>query len=84
MREHWAPGMRDRATGAYRRALELGEERRKINPRDAHMLSYLAGYHAMLGEKQKARLRIDEAEKLALKRSGSLVLRGDGVRANRG
>ena len=62
---YWAPGMRDRATGAYRRALELGEERRKINPRDAHMLSYLAGYHAMLGEKQKARLRIDEAEKLA-------------------
>jgi Flp pilus assembly protein TadD len=43
----------------------LGEEQRKINPRDAHMLSYLAEYHAMLGEKQKAQLRISEAEKLA-------------------
>jgi serine/threonine protein kinase/tetratricopeptide (TPR) repeat protein len=62
---YWAPGMRQRASGAYRKALELGEEQRKINPRDAHMLSYLAEYQAMLGEKQKARLRIGEAEKLA-------------------
>ena len=62
---YWAPGMRDRAAGAYRKALELGEDRRKINPRDAHMLSYLAEYHAMLGEKQKAQSRIGEAEKLA-------------------
>jgi tetratricopeptide (TPR) repeat protein len=62
---YWAPGMRDRAGGAYRKALELGEEQRRVNPRDAHMLSYLAEYHAMLGEKQKAQLRIGEAEKLA-------------------
>jgi serine/threonine protein kinase/tetratricopeptide (TPR) repeat protein len=62
---YWAPGMRERAAGAYRQALELGEEQRRINPRDAHMLSYLAEYHAMLGEKQKAQFRIGEAEKLA-------------------
>jgi Flp pilus assembly protein TadD len=62
---YWVPGMRERAPGAYRRALELGEELRKVNPRDAHMLSYLAGYHAMLGEKAKARKQISEAEKLA-------------------
>jgi serine/threonine-protein kinase len=62
---YWAPGMRERAAGAYRKALELGEERRKINPRDAHMLSYLAEYHAMLGEKAKAQTEIAEAEKLA-------------------
>jgi tetratricopeptide (TPR) repeat protein/predicted Ser/Thr protein kinase len=62
---YWAPGMRDRAPAAYRKALELGEEQRKINPRDAHMLSYLASDHAMLGESQKAQLRIAEAEKLA-------------------
>jgi serine/threonine-protein kinase len=62
---YWAPGMRERAGGAYRKALELGDEQRKVNPRDAHMLSYLAEYHAMLGDKQKAQLRIDEAEKLA-------------------
>jgi eukaryotic-like serine/threonine-protein kinase len=62
---YWAPGMREQAPGAYRKALELGEEQRKINPRDAHMLSYLAEYHAMLGEKEKARKQISEAEKLA-------------------
>ena len=62
---YWAPEMRDRAANAYRKALKLGEEQRKVNPRDAHMLSYLAEYHAMLGEKQKARLRMGEAEKLA-------------------
>jgi serine/threonine protein kinase/tetratricopeptide (TPR) repeat protein len=62
---YWAPGMRERAAGAYRKALELGEEQRKVNPRDAHMLSYLAEYHAMRGEKDKARLRIQEAENLA-------------------
>jgi tetratricopeptide (TPR) repeat protein len=62
---YWAPGMRERAAGTYRKALEVGDEQRKINPRNAHMLSYLAEYHAMLGEKQKAQLRIGEAEKLA-------------------
>jgi serine/threonine protein kinase/Flp pilus assembly protein TadD len=62
---YWTPGMRDRAPSAYRTALALGEEQRKINPRDARMLSYLAGYHAMLGEKSKAQSRIDEAGKLA-------------------
>jgi serine/threonine protein kinase/tetratricopeptide (TPR) repeat protein len=64
---YWAPGLRERAPAAYRKALELGEEQRKINTRDAHMLSYLAGYHAMLGEKEKARAQIEAAEKLAPK-----------------
>jgi tetratricopeptide (TPR) repeat protein/predicted Ser/Thr protein kinase len=64
---YWAPGLRDRAPAAYRKALELGEEQRKVNTRDAHMLSYLAGYHAMLGEKEKARAQIEAAEKLAPK-----------------
>jgi tetratricopeptide (TPR) repeat protein/predicted Ser/Thr protein kinase len=62
---YWAPGLRERAPAAYRQALELGEEQRKINSRDAHMLSYLAGYHAMLGEKDKARSQIEEAQRLA-------------------
>lgn len=62
---YWAPGMRERAGDSYRKALELGEEQRRINPREPHMLSYLAEYHAMLGEKQKAEIRIGEAEKLA-------------------
>ena len=62
---YWAPGMRGKADSAYRKALALGAAERKINPRDAHMLSYLAGYHAMLGETGQARSRIDEALRLA-------------------
>ena len=64
---YWAPGLRERASAAYRKALQLGEEQRKVNTRDAHMLSYLAAYHAMLGEKAKAQSQIQEAEKLAPK-----------------
>ena len=76
---YWAPGMRERAPGAYRRALELGEELRKVNPRDAHMLSYLAGYHAMLGEKGKGPETNQRSGKAGAAGSGSFVLRGDGV-----
>ena len=61
----WAPGMREKAGPAYRKALVLGEAERKINPRDAHMLSYLAAYHAMLGEAGKARGALREALQLA-------------------
>ena len=49
---YWAPGRREQAAEAYRKALQFGEEERKVNPRDAHMLSYLAEYHAMLGRKR--------------------------------
>jgi tetratricopeptide (TPR) repeat protein len=57
----WAPALRDRAGAAYRKALALGEEQRKINPRNAYTLSYLAEYHAMLGEARPAHRRIEEA-----------------------
>ncbi len=62
---YWAPGLRDRAPAAYRKALALGEEQRKVNPRDPSLLSYLAQYHAMLGESRFARQRIDDALHLA-------------------
>lgn len=61
---YWAPGMRDRSTAAYRKALSLGEEQRKVNPRNANLLSYLAGYHAMLGEARPAKEKITEALRL--------------------
>ncbi len=62
---YWAPGRREKSGLAYRKALTLGEAQRKINPRDPHMLSYLAGYHAMLGEAGEAHGRISEALRLA-------------------
>ncbi|HEY4817682.1 MAG TPA: protein kinase, partial [Candidatus Acidoferrum sp.] len=58
---YWAPGMRDRSGVAYRKALSLGEEQRKVNPRNANLLSYLAGYHAMLGEARQAHENIGDA-----------------------
>jgi tetratricopeptide (TPR) repeat protein len=61
---YWAPGMRDRAAAAYRKALTLGEEQRKVNPRNANLLSYLAGYQAMLGEARAANETITEALRL--------------------
>jgi len=51
---YWAPGMREKAPNAYRRAISLAEERLSINSRDGATLGYLAQYHAMLGERQKA------------------------------
>ena len=61
---YWAAGLRQRSPEAYRQAVTLGEEQRKINPRDAHMLSYLGGYYAMLGQAREAHSRIAEALKL--------------------
>jgi eukaryotic-like serine/threonine-protein kinase len=61
---YWAPGMRDRSAEAYRKALSLGEVQHKINPRNANMLSYLAAYHAMLGETRAAHQQIGQALQL--------------------
>jgi tetratricopeptide (TPR) repeat protein len=49
---YWAPGRRQQAAGAYGKAIALGEERRRVNPNDADLLSNLAMYHAMRGEKK--------------------------------
>jgi tetratricopeptide (TPR) repeat protein/predicted Ser/Thr protein kinase len=62
---YWAPGLRERAPAAYRKAVALAEKRRKVNPRDADTLGYLAGYYAMLGEPRQARGLIAEALRLA-------------------
>jgi tetratricopeptide (TPR) repeat protein len=58
---YWAPGRRREATEAYERAINLGEERRRINPNDAQLLSSLAMYHAMRNEKKPALDKLDAA-----------------------
>ncbi|HKS96157.1 MAG TPA: tetratricopeptide repeat protein, partial [Terriglobia bacterium] len=47
---YWAPGMRDKAADAYRQAISLASRDLTVNSRDAKTLSYVAYYHAMLGE----------------------------------
>ena len=51
---HWAPGRRSEAAGAYGRAITLGNEKLRVNPRDAEVLSSLAMYYAMRGERKQA------------------------------
>ena len=52
---HWAPGMRDRAAAAYRRAADLAEEELRIDPRNPETLVQLADCRAMLGDSARAR-----------------------------
>lgn len=73
---HWMPGKRDQAMQAYRRAAELAEKQRALTPRDPSLLSGLAGYYAVLGEKERARALIDESLAIAPKNPRVLYFAG--------
>jgi tetratricopeptide (TPR) repeat protein len=62
---YWIPGRRKEAYDLYRRAAEMAEEKRKINPRDPRLLTSLAGYCAMIDEGDRAVLLIEQALELA-------------------
>jgi eukaryotic-like serine/threonine-protein kinase len=51
---YWAPGRRGEAAATYGKGIALGEEKLRVNPRDAQVLSSLAMYHAMRGERKAA------------------------------
>src|SRR5713226_10184168 len=61
---YWAPGRRAEATVAYGKGIALGEEKLHVNPRDAEVLSSLAMYHAMRGERKPALANLDGALRL--------------------
>jgi Flp pilus assembly protein TadD len=61
----WAPGERETAPAAYRRAVELAEQERKLNPRNASLLARLSDCYAMLGRAREARAALAEALSLA-------------------
>lgn len=69
---YWAPGLKEKAAGAYRKAIELAEKERKVNPRDAGKLAMLAWYHAMLGERAQAHSLLAEALRID-GRSGEML-----------
>jgi Flp pilus assembly protein TadD len=50
----WSEKDKARAPAAYRKAIELAEAELDLNPRDATILSILAGCHAKLGNSEKA------------------------------
>lgn len=58
---YWAPGEREKAKKAYQHAIELAEQVLTVNPKDADVLSQLAGYYAMVGERKRSESLIKKA-----------------------
>ena len=61
---YWSPGGRSRAAEAYRRAIELAEKERALDPSDPRVVADLADSYSMLQKKDKARAALAEAERL--------------------
>ena len=61
---YWTPGERDKSIPAYRQAIALATKQFEVNPSDAALLSYIAQYHAMLGEREPALSCIGRALRL--------------------
>lgn len=51
---YWAPGEREKSRGAYEKAISLALKQSEVNPRDGTLLSYLAQYYAMDGQRSQA------------------------------
>jgi len=62
---YWAPGERPRAAEAYRRAAELAEQERRIDPTNPRLIAHLADCRAMLGEAREAQALSRQAGRLA-------------------
>jgi len=58
---YWAEGRRDESGDAYRRALELADEKLAVNPNDAEVNANVAWYHAVLGAEESAAAHLDRA-----------------------
>jgi serine/threonine protein kinase/Tfp pilus assembly protein PilF len=50
---YWAPNEREKAWPAFQRAVEVGEEERRVNPRP-RLIMHLADCYSMLGQREKA------------------------------
>jgi serine/threonine-protein kinase len=62
---YWMPEQRDEAYASYRRAAELAEAQREVNPRNAELLASLASYYAILEEDAKALILLEQAQAIA-------------------
>jgi serine/threonine-protein kinase len=60
-----APGQSDRAPEAYRKAMELAEQERALDPSDGRVVIDMADCAAMLGDKPRALALVAEALELA-------------------
>ena len=73
---YWAPDRRAEAKAAYGKGIALGEEKLRVNPRDAEVLSSLAMYHAMRGERKPALDNLEAALRLNPKNPGLIFNAG--------
>jgi serine/threonine-protein kinase len=73
---YWAPGRRAEARAAYGKGIALGEEELRVNPRNADVLSSVAMYYAMRGERKPALENLDAALHLNPKNPGLLFNAG--------
>ncbi len=55
------PESRDKIISTYRRAIEMAENRRSVNPRDVNLLSTLGEYYAAVADSFKARAYTEQA-----------------------
>ena len=62
---YWAPSGRGRALVNYKRAAQMAEQDRKVNPQDPKVLADLAGYYGVMGDRKKALPLIDQILTLA-------------------
>ena len=54
-------GQKDQSQAPYRKAAELAQEELKVNPHDPDVLSSLASYYSMLGDRKHALLYLGQA-----------------------
>jgi serine/threonine-protein kinase len=54
-------GKKDRSVAPYRKAAELASSALKVNPHDPDVLSSLASYESMLGDRKNALLHLGQA-----------------------
>ncbi len=73
---YWSPGRRPEAAQAYAKAIVLGNEKLRVNPRDAEVLSSLAMYHAMRGERKQALDNVNAVLRLIPRNPGLLFNAG--------
>jgi len=59
------PGEGEKALAAYQSAIQMAEEKRKVNPRDPMVLSHLAECYVTVGERSRALLLVQQALALA-------------------
>jgi tetratricopeptide (TPR) repeat protein len=59
--------------GPSRKAIELALADLKVNPRDAELLSSLAGYYSMLGDRKNALLYLGQALQYGHNDKGILI-----------